>query len=909
MPNGTARLEAEYTKGQILGRGASGVAFIVRPKRAPERKLVAKEMCIVKSDDKRRREALAECDLLRNLKHNNIIMCFDVVIDTDMLYIVMEYADGGDLSRWIQVCKDENRWLLEQTVMVSFVQICAALEYIHSRKILHRDLKPANIFVLGQAADLGACTIKLGDFGIAKMIDCTMGNANSTVGTPSYLSPEICKNNPYGMKADIWSLGVVLYEMTCLKVPFHAGNLPAMALMICTSEPKPVPDDYSKSLSDLIWLLLQKDPTKRPTVAAVLEQPYVKGFVAIAADAQRAAAASTPPPPPPEGGAGGGGQAPAPGPAAFSFSGGQGLFGASGGSSCSSSHAQGMLPVAHTAHARDSSQPSRPSRPKEEGASRLPSCGPPVRQRPERYPGFEDGGSSSSQAWCWHRAGERAGASRGSASGSASGPTPRATFAPARTEGGLGGGSSGSRGGERERDRGQRSDRGGGEAPERQRGDAAEAEGSEPPSRGERAKGRTLERLAAVERAPRPERGDRERDRERTRDRSDRRQLFGEHRGDHRAEHRASIGSQGDRGDRDGDEAAEPNAREAAAREAAATWAAVDGGPTGSFDGSGSFSTPRKGILQTGDMNIESVLPTPEHNLFARTDEDLTGLNGNAGDVGESAQQWHSVPPPAETYHPSPPNAEPPSSSSMLTALMAGTLDSQPRMRHRNRRRPCGRPPLLLGQEVPENQDGLRSPSLQVPERQSSASSYAGGQSVHLGMGGIEQLFNTAPLPSTAASSGASCFAARSASPTRSCHVGSTGSVGASSVGSGGRNQDRGNYGGGGCGEQLPVPGILRGSGSAPSLPPLPKILAPRPTFQRSRSVVGMQDPRDHGKGYGSSAVDASQSHPRSAAHLFRTAPLPVSAGEVGSGQGSSFPPSVVSGFQPPQGQQRLSVV
>mmetsp|Transcript_1023 Transcript_1023/g.2561 ORF Transcript_1023/g.2561 Transcript_1023/m.2561 type:complete len:795 (-) Transcript_1023:164-2548(-) len=278
MPNGTADFDAAYERGPILGRGASGIAFLVRPKSDPHKRLVAKELCVLRSDDKRRKDAFAESQLLRTLSHRNIVACTDVFQDEEMMYIVMEYADGGDLSKRIQMQKAENRCFSEQTVMATFVQICSPLDYLHGLKIMHRDLKPQNVFVVGDGA-LAECTIKLGDFGIAKMIEGTMGQANSTVGTPSYLSPEICRNNPYGMRSDIWSLGVMLYELACLRVPFHAGNLPAMALMICTSEPQPVPEEFSPTLAELVKSLLQKDPAKRPSTSVVLQNPYVQRFL------------------------------------------------------------------------------------------------------------------------------------------------------------------------------------------------------------------------------------------------------------------------------------------------------------------------------------------------------------------------------------------------------------------------------------------------------------------------------------------------------------------------------------------------------------------------------------------------------------------------------------------------------
>merc|ERR1719162_727579 len=288
MPRASlSAFDATYEKGAILGRGASGVAFVVRPKGGPEVQQVAKEIHVGRFDEKRRKDAFEESKLLRTLCHHNIVKCLDTFLDDEVLYIVMEYANGGDLGRCIQAQRKETseggawRLFLEQTVMGVFVQICAALLHIHSRRILHRDLKPANVFIVGEG-DLAECLFKLGDFGIAKMLEGTTCQAHSTVGTPSYLSPEICKNNPYGTKSDIWSLGVVLYELAVLKVPFQAGNLPAMALMICTKEPMPLPEPFSEQIQSLVKAMLQKDPAKRPPVSDVLHSSFVQTFLSEA---------------------------------------------------------------------------------------------------------------------------------------------------------------------------------------------------------------------------------------------------------------------------------------------------------------------------------------------------------------------------------------------------------------------------------------------------------------------------------------------------------------------------------------------------------------------------------------------------------------------------------------------------
>ncbi|CAK0868827.1 unnamed protein product [Prorocentrum cordatum] len=172
MPTAGPDFEANYQRGRILGRGASGVAFIVQVKRDPQLQFVAKEICMARSDEKRRKEAMNEYGMLKDLKHINIVRCEAVIQEKDLLYIVMEYADGGDLSRQIQSRRSEKErgFFPEKTVMKVFVQICSALEYLHSKRILHRDLKPANIFLAGEG-ELSTCVVKLGDFGIAKWVE------------------------------------------------------------------------------------------------------------------------------------------------------------------------------------------------------------------------------------------------------------------------------------------------------------------------------------------------------------------------------------------------------------------------------------------------------------------------------------------------------------------------------------------------------------------------------------------------------------------------------------------------------------------------------------------------------------------------------------------------------------------
>ena len=130
----------------------------------------------------------------------------------------------------------KNEIFSETEVFNWFVQICLALEYVHSRRVIHRDLKTQNIFLTGNN------TIKLGDFGISKVLETTCANANNVVGTPYYMAPEACQSEPYTSKSDVWALGVILYELCTLKKPFEADNLLGLVFKIVSDPVPPLPN-------------------------------------------------------------------------------------------------------------------------------------------------------------------------------------------------------------------------------------------------------------------------------------------------------------------------------------------------------------------------------------------------------------------------------------------------------------------------------------------------------------------------------------------------------------------------------------------------------------------------------------------------------------------------------------------
>ena len=215
-------------------------------------------------------EAYLEFKILQKLDHPFIVKFMDVFLTKKpklSMHIVMEYADGGDLQSKIR--SQKGTCFSENQVLDWFTQICLALKHIHDRKILHRDIKSQNIFLTKSGMT------KLGDFGIAKCLNETKAKAQTVIGTPYYLSPEIIQNKPYSFGSDVWSLGILLYEMCALKVPFDAHSLPQLYLKIIKGQYNPVPTNFSKEVRQLIQSMLSIDAAKRPTIKQILQKEII----------------------------------------------------------------------------------------------------------------------------------------------------------------------------------------------------------------------------------------------------------------------------------------------------------------------------------------------------------------------------------------------------------------------------------------------------------------------------------------------------------------------------------------------------------------------------------------------------------------------------------------------------------
>ncbi|GMS98741.1 hypothetical protein PENTCL1PPCAC_20916, partial [Pristionchus entomophagus] len=211
---------AGYERIRVVGKGAFGSAILYRRK-DDDSLVIIKEINMHDLGANERQFALNEVSLLSRLDHPCIVSYFDSFEEDGILMIEMEYADGGTLAQHLSRC---DSFMPEQEITELMRQMLSAVAYLHRNSVLHRDLKTANVFLTREN------NVKIGDFGISRIMgtDTIQMGAETVVGTPYYISPEMCEGKTYNEKSDIWALGCILYEMACLQKAFEGENLPAL---------------------------------------------------------------------------------------------------------------------------------------------------------------------------------------------------------------------------------------------------------------------------------------------------------------------------------------------------------------------------------------------------------------------------------------------------------------------------------------------------------------------------------------------------------------------------------------------------------------------------------------------------------------------------------------------------------
>lgn len=269
-------IDGRYRIDGLIGAGGMGTVY------RATRLLIGDEVAIkilhqdqgdAHSSERFRREAQAAA----RLKHPNAVSIYDFGVSTDGLqYLVMEFVEGISLRERL------NHGLLDFATATEVIsQVCAALDEAHRRQIIHRDIKPDNIILHSSAAGL---RVKVLDFGIAKLRDETAGHLTQTgsvMGTPHYMSPEQCLGEELDPRADIYSVGIVLYEMLCGRVPFNSPVSTAVVVQHVSQAPpslRSINPAIPEAAEEVVIHAIQKNRDDRPLTAGTLAQELVAAF-------------------------------------------------------------------------------------------------------------------------------------------------------------------------------------------------------------------------------------------------------------------------------------------------------------------------------------------------------------------------------------------------------------------------------------------------------------------------------------------------------------------------------------------------------------------------------------------------------------------------------------------------------
>ncbi len=280
MDNIPKRL-GKYEVAEEIDRGSMGIVYlgydpyVDRP--VAIKVALAESLNDPESGQRYRKMFFNEASTAGRLTHPNIISIFDAGVDQEICYIVMEYIKGGETLK--KFCTPENSLPIEKVVEVIF-KCAKALDYAHRQGVVHRDIKPSNILVTEDV------DIKIGDFSIAHINkpDSTETQPVGMMGSPRYMSPEQLKEDFITGQSDLFSLGIVMYELLTGKHPFLADNFSRLVNRILNEDPMPLRDvrqDIPESLQAIVNRALQKDIKNRYSMGLDLATDLSKAFDAL----------------------------------------------------------------------------------------------------------------------------------------------------------------------------------------------------------------------------------------------------------------------------------------------------------------------------------------------------------------------------------------------------------------------------------------------------------------------------------------------------------------------------------------------------------------------------------------------------------------------------------------------------
>lgn len=257
-----------------LGEGAYSVVYKVK-RQTDGKEYALKRVKLLNLNEKEKENALNEIRILASIRNPNVI-CYKEAFwenKSNSLCIIMEYANDGDLYQKITYHKKKGVYVDEKEIWNVLIQVIKGMKELHDLKIYHRDLKSANVFICKDK------TVKIGDMNVSKV--AKKGLLYTQTGTPYYASPEVWQDKPYDSKSDIWSCGCVIYELATLKPPFRAQDLEGLYHKVIKGAYSKLPSHYSVDLNNMIKLMLQVDPDKRPSCDDLLQSNLIRSRIEV----------------------------------------------------------------------------------------------------------------------------------------------------------------------------------------------------------------------------------------------------------------------------------------------------------------------------------------------------------------------------------------------------------------------------------------------------------------------------------------------------------------------------------------------------------------------------------------------------------------------------------------------------
>lgn len=209
-----------------------------------------------------------EVEVLRQINHDNIVRFIDLKKSASHFYLVLEYCAGGDLHQFLK----QRRSLSEEVARHFLTQIAAGLCTLHQRNLIHRDLKPQNI-LLSDSSD--SPVLKIADFGFARALQ-PQDMAATVCGSPLYMAPEILRHEPYDAKADLWSVGAILFELLAGRTPFTGANPMQLLANIEKGHLSFEDLQISEEAQDFLRAILMRSPAQRLTSQEFMRHPFVR---------------------------------------------------------------------------------------------------------------------------------------------------------------------------------------------------------------------------------------------------------------------------------------------------------------------------------------------------------------------------------------------------------------------------------------------------------------------------------------------------------------------------------------------------------------------------------------------------------------------------------------------------------